>query len=52
MPYFETGDLTNSALNECYICVATAVGKGIFNATDTTQYPTNLIICYVNISMD
>jgi hypothetical protein len=51
-PYFETGDLTNSALHEWYICVATAVSKGGFNVTDTIQYPTNLIFCYVNISMD
>jgi hypothetical protein len=31
--------------------VATAVGKGSCNVTDTIQCPINLIICYVNISM-
>jgi len=51
-PYFETGDLTNSALHEWYICVATAVGKSSFNVNDTIQCPTNLIFCYVNISTD
>jgi hypothetical protein len=50
-PYFETGSHQLSITWMIHL-FATAVGTGSFNVIDTIHCPTNLIFCYVNISMD